>query len=102
MMGVLRKAWGAIVQMWVCLVSAISWILGKTKKDHSHPAPPPSSQWKVGVDQRGGDTEWDNWDTLEDFSVKVVPDGSHGDQVEREDLFKDMQPVLKKTRKVRN
>ncbi len=97
MMGVLRKLWGALMQVWVCVVSTISWMLRRTRKDHTHSDTSPS-QWKAGPGE--GDTEWDSWDSVENFSVKVVPDGSHGDKEEDEDLFKDMAPVIKKTKKV--
>lgn len=101
MMAVARKLWGALVLIWVCLVSALSRVLGRTKKDHSHSAPPPPNpQWKAAGQEGGGDADWDSWDSIEDFSVKVVPDGSHGDKEEGEDLFKDMEPVIKRSKKV--
>ena len=44
--------------------------------------------------------EWEeSWNTMEQFSVTVIP----SDQLaasDQSDLFQDMQPVLKKTRKV--
>lgn len=47
----------------------------------------------------GQEMEWEEtWNTMEPFSVTVVP-SDPSDQSDR-DLFQDMQPVLKKMKKV--
>ena len=44
--------------------------------------------------------EWEeSWNTMEPFSVTVVPSNPSSEQPDQ-DLFQDMQPVLKKTKKV--
>lgn len=49
----------------------------------------------------GQEMEWEeSWNTMEPFSVTVVPSDHAADQSDHQDLFQDMQPVLKKTKKV--
>lgn len=48
----------------------------------------------------GGD-EWQEWDQIEEFSVKVEPASSAEQQSPSDDdLFHDMIPVFQKTKKV--
>ena len=97
MLGFLRKVCGVIVQVWLCLVGVFCRLF-RQPKDPAHSAP----QYKTP--SWDGNTSWDNWDAAEPFSVTVVPSNCHGDDgvtPKETDLFQDMQPVIKKTRKVK-
>ena len=109
----LHKMCNVVVRVWVCLVGVVRWITGKRESNQ-----PPKQQ---EVEQWGGDNEWDSWDSTETFSVKVIPSNSvatsqstgndqgpppppmssptEGEMVE-ENLFYDMQPVIRKAKKV--
>ena len=110
MLGALRKACNLVVRVWACVAGVASWVVGR-RRSESPPQRDPG-QW-------GGEGEWENWDSVETFSVKVVPsnsstavsqsvDNNQGpplpssnptEEVE-EDLFHDMQPVFRKAKKV--
>ena len=108
----LHKVCNVVVRVWVCLVGVVRWITGKRGSNQ-----PPKQQ---EVEQWGGDNEWDSWDSTDTFSVKVIPSNSvatsqsagnnqgppppmssptEGEMVE-ENLFYDMQPVIRKAKKV--
>lgn len=79
-------------------------ILGKKKEEGN---PPPTQSWA------GEGEGWDSWDSVEPFSVKVVPsspptssseslppNGQPQTDQSEEDLFHDMQPIFMKAKKV--
>ena len=107
----LHKVCNVVVRVWVWLVGVVRWVIGKKRSD---PAP------KQEVEQWEGDNEWDSWDSMDTFSVKVIPSNSvatlqsagnnqgppppmsnptEGETVEK-NLFHDMQPVIRKAKKV--
>ena len=110
----LHKVCNMVVKVWVWLVGVVRWVTGKRGSNQ-----PPKQQ---EVEQWGGDNEWDSWDSTDTFSVKVIPSNSvatsqstgnnqgppppppmsnptEGEMVE-ENLFRDMQPVIRKAKKV--
>ena len=106
---VLRRLVSLIVSVWVCLVAALRLVLGRGKA-----APEPAKvSWRrggtPGGEGEGDQATWEDWDS---FSVHVVPsDGEprppapplDGEEpaAHEVDLFQDMQPVIKKAKKVR-
>ena len=111
MLGALRKACNLVVRVWACVVGVVSWVVGRRRSE-----PPPRER---DPGQWGGEGEWESWDSVETFSVKVVPSNSSAvvsqsvdnnqglpsptsDPTEEvdDDLFHDMQPVFRKAKKV--
>ena len=62
MLGALHKACNLVVRVWACVVGVASWVVGRSE---SPPQCDPG-QW-------GGEGEWESWDSVETFSVKVYP-----------------------------
>lgn len=103
----LRPLVSVVVKLWHCLVATLRLLLpGRGKARQT--SPEPQKAWGGGR----GEEEWDNWDSMEPFSVHVVPvDGephppttspgaNQSDEAPEVDLFQDMQPVIKKAKKV--
>lgn len=91
----LRKLCTIIACVWNCLLG----LYGKNKDDSNSSRPSHSGDWQS-----------DEW---EDFTVSVIPHASESDvdfgkgdsletthEHEEKDVFSDMQPVLKKAKKV--
>ena len=106
----LHKVCNVVVRVWVWLVGVVRWVTGKRGSDQ-----PPKQE----VEQWGGDNEWDSWDSTDTFSVKVIPSNSEAtlqsagsnqgpppmsnpteEEMVEENLFHDMQPVIRKAKKV--
>ena len=78
----------------MCVASSLKKMVASGKKDDERRQPSPWEQ---------EDASWDNeWDSMDPVSVQVVPcataTGAHEEK--DEDLFRDMQPVVMKTKKV--
>ncbi|CAI8024008.1 hypothetical protein GBAR_LOCUS13988 [Geodia barretti] len=92
-----RKVCSAIVWLWVSIVSlckTVASLLLRRQQVSPGANSKQSMTGNVGTSPATGqEMEWEeSWNTMEPFSVTVVPTDS--------DLFQDMQPVLTKTRKV--
>ena len=118
MLGPLRRVGSLLMQMWLCIVGTLRRLLWRQKKGTQTP-PLPAQNWN-GEGEGEGDGEWESWDSVEPFTVKVVPSDpqaaqesaaephpsngplmqpNQSDDAEA-DLFRELQPVIKKTKKV--
>lgn len=119
MLGPLRRVGSLLMQVWLCLLGTLRRLLWGQKKGTQTP-PLPAQNWNGKGE---GDGEWESWDSVEPFTVKVVPSDpqaasgstaephppngpltsstqpNQSDDAEA-DLFRELQPVIKKTKKL--
>lgn len=112
MLLLLRSLVGVVAKAWLCLVAALRLLLPGRGNKARQTSPEPQKAWGTRGGGGRGEEEWDNWDSVEPFSVHVVPsDGephppttppgaNQPDEAPEMDLFQDMQPVIKKAKKV--
>jgi hypothetical protein len=94
MMMFVKKLWAIVSSVWRCVALFLSFILKRKGGSSSSSSTPPANEdvpeWKS--------EEW------EDFSVSVIPNPELSTAPpgveETSDVFSDMQPVIKKAKKV--